>query len=78
MSKEWTHKIKESEVTPPENGWNKIAASLDDSLNGLQFPVKMYNQEITPPFDTWNKIQSALDAGESPVIPIQKARSIPR
>jgi hypothetical protein len=75
MNDNWNDRIKNFEVTPPENGWDKIASSLDETFTGAKFPVTLYNLEAKPPADTWNKIQSALDVEEAPVIDIKKARS---
>jgi len=76
MSSSWNDRIKNTEETPPENGWDKIAASLDESFNGYKFPVTLYNLEANPPADTWNKINSALDEDQTPVIPLKKSNSI--
>jgi hypothetical protein len=75
MSSNWTDRIKNFEADPPEKGWDKIAASLDESFNGYQFPTALYNFEKAPPTDTWNKIQSSLDEGQAPVIPLKKKNS---
>ena len=70
MSSNWTDRIKSAESNPPGNGWNKVAASLDDSFNGYKFPVTLYNIEAEPPTGTWNKIQASLDNKQAPVIPL--------
>jgi hypothetical protein len=75
MSSSWNDRIKHTEETPPENGWDKVAASLDDSFNGYKFPVTLYNLEANPPADTWNKINSALDEDQTPAIPLKKSNS---
>lgn len=77
MSDNWNDRIKNTEVNPPDNGWNKIAASLDDSLNGLKFPVALYNHEVNPPTGAWNKIEAALGEKTAPVLPLKKTFSIP-
>ncbi|MBS1610682.1 MAG: hypothetical protein JSS70_18375 [Bacteroidetes bacterium] len=77
MSSNWTDRIKNSEINPPEKGWDKIASSLDDSFNGLKFPVTLYNTEAEPPADTWNKIQTLLDSEQAPVIPFNNRKSFP-
>ena len=77
MSSNWTDRIKNSEAQPPEKGWDRVAASLDDSFNGYKFPATLYNLEATPPPDIWNKIQFSLDEEIAPVIPIKKVTSFP-
>jgi hypothetical protein len=77
MGDNWNDRIKNTEVNPPANGWNKIAASLDDSLNGLKFPVALYNLEKTPPADAWDKIEAALDEEKTPVVPLKRHFAIP-
>ncbi|MEJ0105461.1 MAG: hypothetical protein WDO19_24155 [Bacteroidota bacterium] len=72
MNSSWNDRIKNTEETPPGNGWDKIAASLDESFNGYQFPVTLYNLEANPPADTWHKINSALDEDQTPAIPLKK------
>jgi hypothetical protein len=75
MSSSWTDRIKNFEADPPEKGWDKVAAALDESFNGYQFPVTLYNLEATPPADTWNRIQTSLDEGQAPVIPLKRQGS---
>jgi len=77
MSHNWNDRIKNTEVNPPANGWNKIAASLDDSLNGLKFPLALYNLEKTPPADAWDNIEATLDEVKAPVIPLKRHFVIP-
>ncbi len=67
MSDNWKDKIKNTEVNPPGDGWNGIAASLDESLNGLKFPVSLYNHEVDPPAAVWNNIESDLDEKTEPL-----------
>ena len=76
MGDNWSDKIKNTEVNPPDNTWNRIAASLDDSLNGFKFPVALYNQEVNPPEAVWNNIESALDKQIAPDLPLKKIFSI--
>lgn len=76
MSSNWTDRIKNSEVNPPEKGWDEVAASLDESLNGYKFPVTLYNLEAEPPANTWNKIQNSLDGEQATVIPLKNSRTI--
>ena len=72
MSDNWNDRIKNTEVNPPANLWDKIAASLDESLNGLTFPDTLYNLEKNPPADAWDNIEAALDEGKAPVVPLQR------
>src|SRR5689334_14573628 len=78
MGDNWNDRIKNTEVNPPANGWNEIAASLDESFNGLKFPVAVYNHEETPPAGAWNNIEAALEE-EAPtkVVPLRKIFKIP-
>ena len=75
MNNNWNDRIKNTEVTPPENGWDKVSSSLDDSFNGFKFPVTLYNAAINPPADTWNKIETTLDEKETPVINLKNGKS---
>lgn len=71
MNSSWTDRIKQMEVPPPEEGWDKIAASLDESFIGHEFPSTLHHAEINPPADTWNKIEESLHVETTPVIPVQ-------
>jgi hypothetical protein len=77
MSSNWINRMNDLEVTPPEKGWEKVAAALDESLNGLQFPAKLYEEQVTPPAAVWNAIETRLDAATAPVIPLKKRSFYP-
>ena len=72
MKSSWIDRIKQIESLPPEKGWDQIAASLDESFNGHQFPGKLYNFETAPPANAWNKIQKSLSEQTAPVIPLKR------
>ncbi|MGC4039170.1 MAG: hypothetical protein QM764_24640 [Chitinophagaceae bacterium] len=72
---EWIDKIKNAEVSPPENVWEKVSSSLDESLHGLKFPETIYELETTPPYGAWDKIKTSLEQDEAPVIRMQKQKS---
>lgn len=64
------------EVTPPKNGWDKIAASLDESLSGNKFPSRLYDMEVIPPASAWETISTSFDTQEENVVPIKKRRPV--
>ena len=71
MNNSWSDRLKQVESVPPEKGWDKIAASLDESFTGRAFPITLYNLEAEPPAGAWKSIQDTLDqeirAMETPV-----------
>ncbi|MES1216866.1 MAG: hypothetical protein ABUT20_15225, partial [Bacteroidota bacterium] len=73
MNTSWTDRIKQIEITPPENGWDKINTSLDDAFIGHEFPVKLYDLEAVPPVDAWDKIQNSFAKDETNYVPSKKA-----
>jgi len=77
MSSNWINRINNLEVTPPAKGWESVAAALDESLNGFEFPDKIYNGQASPPAAVWSAIENELDNELSPVIPIKKRAPYP-
>ena len=66
MKNSWTDRLKQMELPPPENGWEKVAASLDESFSGHEFPDKLYNHESEPSSGLWNKIEHSLTNEAAP------------
>lgn len=54
-------RMRNYNVAPPANAWEKIAMSLDESEIANKFPSKLYDIQVNPPVDTWDKISGALD-----------------
>jgi len=69
------NKMSLFEVIPPAGVWEKIAAALDESSLGNEFPTRLYNMELSPPPATWENISSSLQESEAPVIPLNSRRS---
>ena len=67
MKTSWTDKLKQMELPPPENGWEKVAASLDESFSGHEFPDKLYNLVSEPSAAMWSKIEQSLANETTPV-----------
>jgi hypothetical protein len=66
MSSTVQHKLSELEVSPPEGCWQKIAAELDDSASGLQFPARLRAFALDPPAQLWDQISAQLDTEMMP------------
>lgn len=77
MSSNWTNRMNNLQETPPDKVWDKVAAALDESMDGFEFPDKLYNSQAIPPSSVWSAIENDLDADASPVIPIKKKSAIP-
>lgn len=61
MNNNWTNRIKEWSITPPDKAWEKIVAALDESNTPHNFAEKLYELEIDPPAAAWEKIHSTLE-----------------
>ena len=61
MSSQLQHKLLHYEIQPPEGVWNKIAASLDESIS-LALSEKLYQYEEEPSSKVWQNIITELDA----------------
>lgn len=70
------NKMNNYEVVPPASVWDRVAAALDESASGQEFPNKLYHAEVAPPAAAWDHIEAALHPGETKVIPLRK-RAIP-
>ncbi|RYZ15892.1 MAG: hypothetical protein EOP49_52410, partial [Sphingobacteriales bacterium] len=55
-------KMLNYEADPPRETWEKIAAALDESLQGNQFPARLHTMEVNPPAFAWEKIASSLNS----------------
>lgn len=53
-------KLKNCEVVPPVQVWDKIASELDESFSAQKFPFKLYELESVPPSIVWDNINSEL------------------
>ncbi len=60
MSNELQNKFLHYEVQPPEGVWNKIAASLDETIP-LSASEKLYQFETNPPASVWQNISAQLN-----------------
>lgn len=60
MSNELQNKFLHYEVQPPEGVWDKIAASLDDTIP-LSISKKLYQFEANPPASSWQNIAAELN-----------------
>jgi hypothetical protein len=66
------NKMKNYEVVPPANAWDKIVAALDESSSGNEFPSKLYNAEAAPPAAAWENIKAALEPEEARLVPLKR------
>ena len=66
MKSSWTDRLNQMELSPPENGWEKIAEALDESLSGHEFPERLYHLESEPPPALWINIQESLEGKTTP------------
>lgn len=57
-------KMLNYEAVPPQGTWDKIAAALDESRLGDQFPARLHSMEVTPPSMAWEKIAASLEEEE--------------
>jgi hypothetical protein len=71
MSSQLQHKLLHYEVQPPEGVWNKIAASLDETIS-TTVSEKLYQYEEEPSPIIWQNISSQLNNSVS-----EKAKVIP-
>ncbi|MEO5562413.1 MAG: hypothetical protein ABIR18_03235 [Chitinophagaceae bacterium] len=71
------NKMNNYEVVPPANAWDKIAAALDESALGNEFPSRLYNTEVTPPAAVWNNITASLSESESGAPVVSMKRRVP-
>lgn len=55
------------EVTPPDQVWEKLAASLDEINSDRNLADRIWKTEYTPPAGVWNKIEEQLLLDEAPV-----------
>lgn len=55
-------KLYNMEQVPPARAWDKIAAALDESHLGDQFPATLYHAEVAPPTGAWEKIAAGIDS----------------
>jgi hypothetical protein len=69
------NKMKNYEVIPPADAWEKIAAALDEGTAGYQFPDKLYNMEVMPPAAAWSAISASLPSADAAVVPMRKRTS---
>ena len=68
------NKLYNYEQTPPVKLWDKIAAALDESHIGDEFPSKLYNAESAPPADAWEKIAGSLNTDNPEVLRLPQKR----
>lgn len=72
MNKDWIDRIKNLEINPPGNIWERIGGSLDREKTGNEFAHRLYRYETEPPQNAWKKIQRSLEEeslpGEQPAI----------
>ena len=69
------NKLYNYEQAPPAKAWDKIAAALDESHLGEEFPATLYNLQATPPLSAWDKIRSSLDEELDEPIAIPRRRT---
>jgi hypothetical protein len=60
MTPNFTHKILNAEILPPDAAWDKIAAELD-KLDGSGFIQKISEASIEPPSSVWQRVANALE-----------------
>src|SRR5215213_1004979 len=65
------NKLLHYEIQPPEGAWDKIAASLDESIS-LPFSQKLYEYEEQPLSGVWQNIVAQLEGSEG-----EKAKVVP-
>lgn len=61
MSSELKNKLLNLEATPPPQVWKAIAAELDDSALGFQFPNRLKDAAVVPPPTALAQIFATLD-----------------
>lgn len=66
------NKMNNYEVVPPASVWGKVAAALDESALGNEFPQKLYNAEVAPPATAWDNIENVLHPADTKVIPLKR------
>ena len=72
MTPNFTHKILNAEVLPPDSAWEHIAAELD-KLEGSGFVHKVAEASIEPPPTVWQNVASALGSPRAKAIPLSRA-----
>jgi hypothetical protein len=61
MSSELKNKLLNFEATPPPQVWKAVAAELDDSALGFQFPNRLKDAAVAPPPAALAQIFATLD-----------------
>ena len=71
MTPDFTHKIFNAEVPPPDTAWENIAAELDKMGSG--FVHKVAEASIEPPATVWQNVAIAINAPrQKKIIPLNK------
>jgi len=74
MSNQWSHKLKNFEVTPPSGVWSAIEEELNQAIPH-SFSEKLRSFEAAPPpHSSWNKIALFLDQKNVDKKPIIKGK----
>lgn len=68
MKEQLRNRIYEMETAPPKGVWNRIAAELDQSDIGAEYPARLQNLSVNPPAGIWNRIDAALHPEAVPAI----------
>ena len=71
MTPNFTHKILDAEIPPPDSAWEHIAAELD-KLGGSGFVHKVAEASIEPPPMVWQNVASALNSPRGKTIPLSR------
>ena len=69
MTPNFTHKLLNAEIQPPDSAWEHIAAELD-KLDGSGFVHKVAEASIEPPPMVWQNVASALNSPRAKTIPL--------
>ena len=73
MSEDLQYRLRNLEVVPPPDNWNRIVGRLEEDHSvAVGFELRLAEAEIEPPPAAWNTIAAFLDQQKKP-----KARMVP-
>lgn len=69
MTSNFTNKVLNAEIPPPDSAWDNIAAQLN-KLDGSNFVHKVAEASIEPPATVWENVATVLGSHQSKTIPL--------
>ena len=76
MTGNWQNKIKDYEIAPPQEAWNKIADQLDEEFDPKDTALsqKMHDYEVQPPSFIFDNVMTGITAEEveQPSTPVRR------